>query len=83
MKARRLLPDGSYERVRGDGKTAIRSQQRFMELARDKAQAPALPAQAQGGFLVRTPAPTGTGGRTGGGASGTGVPGSTPNTSAA
>jgi polyphosphate kinase len=61
VKARRLLPDGRYERVRPEGRPPLRSQQRFMELAREKAQAtPALPSTPSGAFLVRNVA---TGGR--------------------
>jgi polyphosphate kinase len=57
VKARRLLPDGSYERVRTDGRPPLRSQVRFMELAREKAQAgPVLPGPATGSFTVRTTA---------------------------
>ena len=56
VKSRRLLPDGSYERVRQDGKPTLRSQVRFMELAREKAQsAPALAGPATGAFAVRNP----------------------------
>jgi len=64
VKARQLLPDGSYERVPPPLKP-LRSQARFMELAREKAQtAPPLPG-SNGGYHVRvTPiarstAPTG------------------------
>jgi polyphosphate kinase len=70
VKARRLGPDGSYTRLRADGVSAngsagpgarppLRSQYRFMELAREKAQSgPALPG-AGGSYHVRTtPAPT-------------------------
>lgn len=61
VKARRLLPDGTYERVRADtnGKPAVRSQQRFIELAREKAQSVPQPARGSGGsYLVRpTPSP--------------------------
>src|SRR4029077_19418529 len=43
VKARSLRPDGSYVRVEA-GKPSIRTQVRFMELAREKAQSgPALP----------------------------------------
>jgi polyphosphate kinase len=57
VKARRLLPDGSYERVRPDGRPPLRSQVRFMELAREKAQAgPVLPGPATGTYPVRTTA---------------------------
>jgi len=56
VKARRLLPDGRYERVKAEGKPAVRSQTRFMELAREKAQSnPSLAGQA-GAFAVRPPA---------------------------
>jgi polyphosphate kinase len=54
VKARRLLPDGSYERVKPDGKPLVRSQVRFMELAREKAQAsPALGVATPAAFPVR------------------------------
>ena len=34
VKARELLPDGTYRRVKpGDGEPALRSQERFLELA--------------------------------------------------
>jgi polyphosphate kinase len=66
VKARRLMADGSYTRVRPDGAAAtgngapakpIRSQYRFMELAREKAQlGPSLPGSA-GGYHVRTTPP--------------------------
>ncbi len=67
VKARRLMPDGSYARVRpeavgGNGAPAkaLRSQYRFMELAREKAQSgPALPG-ASGGYHVRTTPPRAT-----------------------
>jgi polyphosphate kinase len=76
VKARRLLADGTYVRTRhdqpggnsaGSGVSALRpplrSQVRFMELAREKAQAPALPGAANGGYQVRTgPAPARGGG---------------------
>jgi polyphosphate kinase len=65
VKARQLMPDGSYVRVRpvaiaapngANGVPAakpVRSQYRFMELAREKAQAsPPLPG-ASGGYHVR------------------------------
>jgi polyphosphate kinase len=60
VKARRLMPDGSYARVRPDASgpngapaKVVRSQYRFMELAREKAQAgPGLPGG--GGYHVRT-----------------------------
>jgi polyphosphate kinase len=71
VKARRLLPDGRYERLRpvegrpdgkAEGRGALRSQQRFMELAREKAQASAgIAAAAAGVFAVRTAAPPGSG----------------------
>ncbi len=60
VKARRLAADGSYHRVQPDDKAApVRSQQRFMELAREKAQAgPGIAGPAaSGGFVVRTTAP--------------------------
>ena len=65
VKARRLGPDGSYSRARAEipgtnGATAkppLRSQVRFMELAREKAQAaPALPGSG-GSYQVRTSPP--------------------------
>ncbi|HVZ86905.1 MAG TPA: polyphosphate kinase 1 [Polyangia bacterium] len=62
VKARRLGPDGSYTRVRPEpaangvsaaSPRAVRSQYRFMELAREKAQAsPALPGTG-GAYHVR------------------------------
>ncbi len=73
VKARRLSPDGSYARVRPEpaaangtngthapGPKLVRSQVRFMELAREKAQAaPPLPG-SNGGYHVRsTPLPRG------------------------
>jgi polyphosphate kinase len=59
VKARRLLPDGKYERVKAEGKPAVRSQARFMELAREKAQSnPALAGQS-GSFAVRPAAAVG------------------------
>ncbi|HET6282383.1 MAG TPA: hypothetical protein VFH73_15560, partial [Polyangia bacterium] len=82
VKARRLLPDGTYVRVRpevtgasaagadnGSGaghrdvtKTGLRSQQRFMELARLKAQQGPSPSLALPGaaapYPVRPPPPT-------------------------
>lgn len=72
VKARRLLPDGRYERVRPDGKPPVRSQVRFMELAREKAQAgPILPEPTSGSYTVRTTA-AGSGSRgSSSGASGT------------
>ncbi|HEY4185304.1 MAG TPA: polyphosphate kinase 1 [Polyangia bacterium] len=59
VKARRLGPDGSYHRPVVDEKTPrLRSQVRFMELAREKAQAgPGIAGPATGGFVVRTTAP--------------------------
>ncbi len=70
VKARRLGPDGTYSRARGErhgvsgagangaaAKPPLRSQVRFMELAREKAQAaPALPG-AGGSYQVRTSPP--------------------------
>jgi polyphosphate kinase len=67
VKARRLLPDGTYVRVRqevtaGNGagsKPPVRSQYRFMELAREKAQStPPLPGGTGGGYVVRTGPPS-------------------------
>jgi polyphosphate kinase len=59
VKARRLLPDGTYERVRAEaGAPAVRSQYRFMELAREKAQAgPGIPGAGGGPYQVRTTPP--------------------------
>jgi polyphosphate kinase len=59
VKARRLLADGTYERVRPEGGAApMRSQYRFMELAREKAQAgPGLPGAGGGPYQVRTTPP--------------------------
>jgi polyphosphate kinase len=64
VKARRLLPDGTYERVKPADANAklVRSQVRFMELAREKAQAgPGIPGAGGGPYQVRTtpPAPRG------------------------
>jgi len=75
VKARRLNADGSYTRLRPEGVTngaaangangvpakAVRSQYRFMELAREKAQSgPALPG-AGGAYHVRTTPPSRSG----------------------
>jgi polyphosphate kinase len=56
VKARRLLADGTYVRVRPEGDaTPLRSQYRFMELAREKAQAgPGIPGAGGGPYQVRT-----------------------------
>ena len=44
VKARRLLADGSYERVRpADGATPLRSQQRFVDLAAESERRQAVP----------------------------------------
>jgi polyphosphate kinase len=55
VKARRLLSDGRYERLHppaeGEGE-AIRSQQRFMDLARARPGMPILPRRP-GGYLAR------------------------------
>jgi polyphosphate kinase len=72
VKARRLESDGSYIRLRpegvingtngsnGAGAKPVRSQYRFMELAREKAQSgPALPG-AGGAYHVRTTPPSRT-----------------------
>jgi polyphosphate kinase len=67
VKARKLLADGSYVRVRptdassgapaiGAAVKLVRSQYRFMELAREKAQAGSLPG-ASGPYHVRTTPP--------------------------
>ncbi len=53
VKARRLLPDGRYERLTPAlDREAIRSQVKFMELARSRPGTPALPRSA-GGYLAR------------------------------
>jgi polyphosphate kinase len=59
VKARRLLADGTYERVRAEpGATPVRSQYRFMELAREKAQAgPGIGGAGGGPYQVRTTPP--------------------------
>jgi polyphosphate kinase len=59
VKARRLLADGTYVRVRREGEAApLRSQYRFMELAREKAQAgPGIPGAGGGPYQVRTTPP--------------------------
>jgi polyphosphate kinase len=59
VKARRLLADGTYVRVRPDGDALpLRSQYRFMELAREKAQAgPGIPGAGGGPYQVRTTPP--------------------------
>jgi polyphosphate kinase len=59
VKARRLLADGTYVRVRPDGdEKPLRSQYRFMELAREKAQAgPGIPGAGGGPYQVRTTPP--------------------------
>jgi polyphosphate kinase len=57
VKARILLPDGKYERLRLDGTPPLRSQVRFMELAREKAQAAhVLAVTSTGPFAPRTAA---------------------------
>jgi polyphosphate kinase len=59
VKARRLLADGTYVRIRPEGGAApLRSQYRFMELAREKAQAgPGIPGAGGGPYQVRTVPP--------------------------
>jgi polyphosphate kinase len=53
VKARELLPDGTYRRVKpGDGVPALRSQQRFLELAAEAGSRPAAPPEP-----VQAPAP--------------------------
>jgi polyphosphate kinase len=53
VKARELLPDGSYRRVvPADGEPRVRSQRRFLELAEARSQLPAAPPPAE-----VTPAP--------------------------
>ncbi|HET6576070.1 MAG TPA: polyphosphate kinase 1, partial [Fimbriiglobus sp.] len=48
VKARELLPDGSYRRVRpAEGQPALRSQQRFLELAADAERRLAGPVVAE------------------------------------
>jgi polyphosphate kinase len=56
VKAKRLSADGRYDRLRpGDKVSPLRSQYRFMDLAREKAQAgPGIPGPTSGGFAVRT-----------------------------
>ena len=70
VKARRLMSDGRYVRAQpeagtdGTAEASLRSQYRFMELAREKAQAgPPLPGTG-GTYHVRPtpPARTGAGG---------------------
>jgi len=58
VKARRLGPDGSYHRPTAEERMPpLRSQVRFMELAREKAQAgPGIAGPGTGGFAVRTTA---------------------------
>jgi polyphosphate kinase len=55
-KAHRLLSDGRHERLQAppspDGGEAIRSQQRFMDLARARPGTPAMPMR-EGGYLAR------------------------------
>jgi len=44
VKARELLPDGSYQRVKpSDGVASLRSQHRFLELAAEGARPPVIP----------------------------------------
>jgi polyphosphate kinase len=59
VKARRLLADGTYVRVRSEGDAPpMRSQYRFMELARQKAHGgPGLPGAGGGPYQVRTTPP--------------------------
>ncbi len=44
VKASMLLPDGSYQRVAADGTGTVRSQHRFIELARARAHQPVPPS---------------------------------------
>jgi polyphosphate kinase len=76
VKARRLLADGTYVRVRPEGEAApVRSQYRFMELAREKAQAgPAIPGGGGGPYQVRTTPPPPRGLPAGGGQAAVAVP---------
>jgi polyphosphate kinase len=68
VKARQLLPDGSYERIKPPSEqAAVRSQQRFVQLARDRAHAAEASVVGAGpGFRpsaapkARAPAPGGT-----------------------
>ena len=54
VKARRLLSDGRYERLEPSSEAAaVRSQQRFMELARAHAAGSALPTSPAAGYLAR------------------------------
>jgi polyphosphate kinase len=62
VKARRLLPDGRYERVRprlAEGAEPVRSQMRFIELARAKSQSPEGERRAAGNVLVTKSPPAG------------------------
>jgi hypothetical protein len=54
-KARRLRADGTYERLPVDPAAGPgpRSQQRFIELARERAQAPVAPGSDARGYLAR------------------------------
>ena len=52
-KAWRLLPTGKYERVTpGDDTSVVRSQQRFIELTRDKLKSARVEASPQARFLM-------------------------------
>jgi polyphosphate kinase len=53
-KARRLLSDGSYERLQPPGEEqAVRSQQRFMDLARARTAGGAVTGPPEVGYLAR------------------------------
>jgi polyphosphate kinase len=53
VKARRLLPDGTYQRVRPEnGDPSRRSQQRFIELARKSAVAQPAPREDSDEYVV-------------------------------
>ena len=57
VKARELLPDGSYRRIRpADGQPALRSQERFLELAQQNSRRTSPPPPAN--LPVPAPRPT-------------------------
>ena len=59
MKARELLPDGSYRRVTAEeGVAPLRSQQRFLELAVEAEQRLQLATAGSAALLVPPPRPT-------------------------
>jgi polyphosphate kinase len=58
VKARELLPDGTYRRVApADGEPRLRSQRRFLELAEAATRAPLVPTPADPAAPPPTPAP--------------------------